>query len=210
MSVQLLVGERKEGESDKAAIALNDYLRMGAGRSLEKLYQSYTETTLERPPSANLRWLKEWSRLYGWQERASAYDALMDIAKTEEINRLRTEGLATDYERIRELTKLFDMLRAELEEKGLWYIDTKISSKGDTVDVEVFNTGLLSQFRGVLDDIAKETGGRKTEVKHGGDITITVRREKSRNHSAGTAPGARAGYRRGTTIQCLEYGEKMG
>lgn len=170
MSVQLLVGERKEGESDKAAIALNDYLRMGAGRSLEKLYQSYTETTLERPPSANLRWLKEWSRLYGWQERASAYDALMDIAKTEEINRLRTEGLATDYERIRELDELYQALKDEFNGgKGLWYKDTKLSAKGDTVDVDVFNKALVDSMRGVLDDIAKETGGRKTEVKHGGD-----------------------------------------
>lgn len=180
MSVQLLAGERIEGETDKAVIALNDYLRMGIGRSLEKLYHIYTETTLEKPPTYSLRWLKEWSRLYGWQERASAYDALMDVAKTEEINRLRTEGLATDYERIRELDELYQALKDEFNGgKGLWYKDTKLSAKGDTVDVDVFNKALVDSMRGVLDDIAKETGGRKTEIKHGGDknnpLTLEVR-----------------------------------
>lgn len=174
MSVQLLAGERKEGETDKAVIALNDYLRMGAGRSLERLHEQYRQqidsvSPGELPPSKRLRTLYAWSSDYGWVERASIYDAQVDAAKTEEISRLRTEGLAADYERIRELTKLFDLLREELEEKGLWYTDIKMSAKGSTVDVDVFNTGLLSQFRGVLDDIAKETGGRKTEVKHSGN-----------------------------------------
>lgn len=184
MSVQLLVGERKEGETDRAVLACNDYLRMGIGRSLRDVFASYrqqiaNEASTEKPPTSRFETLAAWSSQYGWVERASIYDAAVDAAKTEEINRLRTEGLAADYERIRELTKLFDLLRAELEEKGVWYTDTKISAKGATVDVDVFNTGLLSQFRGVLDDIAKETGGRKAEVKHSGDkdnpFTLEVR-----------------------------------
>lgn len=174
MSVQLLAGERIEGESDRAIQACNDYLRMGVGRSLRGQLEHYvkqasSDVLAEEPPTVKFGTLCTWSDRYGWVERTKLYDVAVDVAKTEEINRLRTEGLAADYERIRELTKLFDLLRAELEEKGVWYTDTKISSKGDTVDVDVFNTGLLSQFRGVLDDIAKETGGRKTEVKHGGD-----------------------------------------
>ena len=174
MSIELLVGERKEGETDRAVQACNDYLRMGVGRSLRGLLEHYikqasNDALTENPPTLKFSTIGTWSDKHGWVERSSAYDATVDASKTAEINRLRTEGLAADYERIRELTKLFDLLRTELEEKGLWYTDTKISAKGSTVDVEVFNTGLLSQFRGVLDDVAKETGGRKQQIQHGGD-----------------------------------------
>lgn len=165
MRPEPLVGERKEGETDRAVQACNDYLRMGSGRSTEKLHKKYTECTQEKPPSTNYRVLREWSRNFDWVERASLYDALADASKTDEVNRLRTEGLAADYERIRKLTELFGLLWSEIETNGLWYTDTKISSKGDTVDVEVFNNGLITQVRGVLDDLAKEAGGRKQKTE---------------------------------------------
>lgn len=169
--VVLLVGERAERESLRAVQACNDYIRMGAGRSLEKLLNRYLndiESGLESPPSKRLSTLREWSAEFGWVARASSYDAIQDTAKTSEIQRLRTEGLAADHERIDELSEIYSKLKIEFLLNGLWYKDVKLSAKGDKVDVEVFNAPLLTQMRGVLDDIAKEVGGRKQKIEHTG------------------------------------------
>jgi hypothetical protein len=42
------------------------------------------------------------------------------------------------------------------------------------VDYEEFNTAEVQQYRGVLDDIAKEVGDRKQSVQHGGMIAFVV------------------------------------
>lgn len=168
MSVKLLAGEPKLNETPRAIQACNDYLRMGPGRSLDKLCERY-QTATEAPPTKRLKTLKGWSSAYGWVERAGLYDAQQEAAKTAEIARLRTEGLAADHERIRELNEIFQALKEEFGEgTGLWYKDTKLSAKGTSVQVDVFNRPLIDSMRGVLDDIAKEVGGRKVEVKHGG------------------------------------------
>lgn len=183
MIIQPLVGERQPNETDKAVLACNDYLRMGASRSLEKLHERYQtgiESGSETSPTKRLNTMREWSRSFGWVERASTYDAVQDEAKTAEIHRLRTEGLAADYERIRQLGRIWKALDFEFADgNGLWYKDIKMSAKGDTVDVDVFNAALLTQMRGVLDDLAKESGGRKQAVEHStpkdNPFTIEVR-----------------------------------
>lgn len=154
--------------------ACNDYLRMGPGRSLEKLCNRYQSDT-EAPPTKRIKTLKDWSTNHGWVARASLYDAEQDAAKTTEQQRLLSEGLAADFERIRELTTIYDALKTVFDDgKGLWYKDIKLSAKGDTVAVDVFNSALLSQMRGVLDDVAKEVGGRKQAVNHSGQIELDV------------------------------------
>ena len=166
---ELLAGERKENETGRSVQACNDYLRLGSGRSIEKLHRNYTESTSEESPSKSRRWLAEWSRKYDWVQRASVYDAQVDTSKTAEVQRLRTEGLAADYERLRELDSIYQALKGEFSNgDGLWYTDIKISAKGDTVDVPVFNKALIDSMRGVLDDIAKEVGGRKQINEHSG------------------------------------------
>lgn len=189
--IELLAGERQESETDKAAIACNDYLRMGPGRSLEKLQEVYSKVTGIKPPTQNLRVMYGWSSRNGWVERARAYDAAQDAAKTAEIERLRTEGLAADYERIRQLGRMWAALDKEFNDGvGIWYMDIKMSAKGDTVDVPAFNAALLTQMRGVLDDLAKEVGGRKQSVEHSTSkadpFTIEVRHV---NYRDGLADG---------------------
>lgn len=167
--MELLAGERKENETDRSVQACNDYLRLGSGRSIEKLHRNYTESTSDESPSKSLRWLAEWSRKYDWVQRASAYDAEIDASKTAEVQRLRTEGLAADYERLRELDSIYQALKGEFNGGlGIWFTDIKMSAKGDTVDVPVFNKPLIDSMRGVLDDIAKEVGGRKIIQEHSG------------------------------------------
>ncbi len=160
-TIQPLTGQRHDRESDAAVIACNDYLRAGSGRSLSRLIQVYTESDQIPAPTTHLGVLKRWSTTYAWQDRASAYDAEQDRAKTIEIQRLRTEGLAADYNRIVELDSLYQKLREVLDDRGVWHTDIKMSATGATVDVEVFNKPLIDSLRGVLDDLAKETGGRK-------------------------------------------------
>lgn len=201
MAVELLAGEIKEGESNKAIAACNDYLRMGIARSLVKLQQTYIGMTTPEPPTTTLRTLGGWSAMYGWQERADAYDKVIDEQKTAAVDARRKaimeQGLSQDYERVNELYELFDKLKLEFVKSGLWYTDIKVASNGDKVEVEVFNKALIDSLRATLDDLAKETGGRrqKTEISgpNGGPVVgammtlaeWTAQQEKARQQVAG-------------------------
>lgn len=208
-AVQPLTGERQPKETDAAVLACNDYLRLGIGRSLRGLLAIYRQQTDSRPPTVRERTLALWSTEFNWQERASAYDAQQDAVRTAEINRIRTEGLAAEHERIRRLTRLADDLEAqyyycgELDDDGnelaprpagdtvryelqagrrphLWVRDVKQIGGGEfarQVTIYRYNSQLVSDYRGVLDDIAKETGGRKSQHEisgpDGGAIPLT-------------------------------------
>jgi hypothetical protein len=168
-TIPLLAGQRQERESDAAVVACNDYLRMGSGRSLSRLVAGYRGRTVgdplaEKPPTQRLPTLEEWSSKFEWQARASTYNAEQDQAKTIEIQRLKTEGLAAEHNRIAELDAMFSKMREEFIEKGLWAEDIKISPNGMQVKVKVFNKPMIDSMRGILDDIAKEVGGRKQQI----------------------------------------------
>lgn len=198
--MELLAGERREGESDKAVIAFNDYARMGAGRSLEKLCDRY-QTATESLPTKRLATLKQWSIDFDWVERASAYDAIVDASKTAEIQRLRTEGLAADYARIQELDAIYQALKTEFKNgDGIWFTDIKMSAKGDTVDVPVFNKPLIDSMRGVLDDIAKEVGGRKIVQEHSGPGGGPIRHKEVKDLSDAELEAILAAERGGGTV----------
>lgn len=178
--VELLAGEKLERETKRATQACNDYLRMGAGRSLLKLQQMYIAYTSEKPPSRQLRTIAEWSRKFNWQARADEYDAEVERQKNEYTEQRRREAmetaLALDYERVLELKRMFGLLDRELyetDEKGniigfkretVWVPDVKQIGGGQfatQVDIERFNRAIFEIRRGLLDDLAKETGGRK-------------------------------------------------
>lgn len=219
MAVELIAGEKVKGESKKAVIACNDYLRLGIGRSLEKLHQSYTKAAPVAVPTKHLRVLKGWSSAYGWVERADHYDAALEAEKqaaekerqraiAERRKTIMEDGAALDFERVAKLKRLADFLEGQiyyeppngdeaarligvLDEMGdddsltdiarlvmskldpndpkakypnVWARDVKALAGGRTVDVVRFNPAILSEFRAVIDDIAKETGGRRQRV----------------------------------------------
>ncbi len=190
-----LAGRRQPRESDKAVIACNDYLRMGAMRSIRKLLGQYCQQSANNPPTIRFRTLAAWSSKYNWQERASAYDAAWDERKTEERNRVMGKGLALDYERVKRLMRLADFIEGQLyqqSEKGdyhnVWLPDVKQIGSGpeaERVDIERFNAAIISEYRSALDDLAKETGGRikKQEIagKDGGDIVLRWGNEANEN-----------------------------
>lgn len=90
------------------------------------------------------------------------------IKSVDEKNALIT-GLALRENRVIKLAQLAALLEKDLFGGFLWTEETKGVGAGEAaevIDYDVFNAGEVAQYRGVLDDIAKETGGRiqKTEA----------------------------------------------
>jgi hypothetical protein len=173
MAIRLLAGNKHESETTKAILACNDYLRMGVGRSLEKLRRIYAKDSPTKPPTKHLKTLKDWSAKYGWVERSKVYDQRIDDDKEEVRKRVFNEGLALDFERVLRLIKLAELLEGQVFEEingtmpNLWVQDVKgIGSKDDfeRVEIERYNSAIVSDLRGVIDDIAKEVGGRRKGV----------------------------------------------
>ena len=169
-----LSGRRHSREPAKAITACNDYLRLGPGRSLAKLHALYVERR-EREgkasvPTARDRTLEAWSSRYGWQRRAEAYDAEMEALKTARAHEILNSGLALPHERVLKLKALFEQLEAELTEGALWVERTKGIGSGETferVSERLYNSALVSDLRGLLEDLAEETGGRQQRVSVG-------------------------------------------
>lgn len=80
-----------------------------------------------------------------------------------------TSGLSMKAERVKRLTLLAALMEDDLFGGVLWTEDVKMIGTGEMqerIEFEEFNTAEVSQYRGVLDDIAKEMGHRaqKTEL----------------------------------------------
>jgi hypothetical protein len=179
--IELLSGQRQNGETDKAVQACNDWLRLGSGRSLPKLLEQYRQSSAFvssfNPPSSSYKTLNTWSSRYDWPGRARQYDASWEARKNAEREAVLGYGLALDYERLRNLYRLAAFLEAQIYERGaegvyhnVWLPDVKQIGSGDDaerVDIERFNSPLIEQYRKVLDDIAHEVGGRiqKADIK---------------------------------------------
>lgn len=180
-----LSGQKQKGETDKAVQACNDWLRMGSGRSIPKLIAKYQDESKFiknfEPPSTSITTLATWSSRFDWPSRATEYDAGWEARKNAEREAVIGYGLALDYERLRELYQLAAFLKAQIYERdadgvfyNIWMPDVKSIGSGEfaeRVDLERFNPALIEQYRKVLEDIAKETGGRidKKDITSGGD-----------------------------------------
>jgi hypothetical protein len=192
-----LRGQKQSNESEAAVMACNDWLRMGAGRSLRELVNAYQQTaTIKRgfkPPTLSYETLRTWASRFDWAERATQYDSDFEAIKNEERYQVFNEALALDFGRVRKLVHLANFLEAQLYEQSepdddgiahflnIWVHDVKSVGAGDNaerVDIERFNSALIEQYRATLADIAKEVGGRvaKQEIsgKDGGAIETTV------------------------------------
>lgn len=169
-------------ESARAQQAWADYLAMGDGRSLEALVNRYQTVKADggSAPTTRLPTLADWSRHHDWQGRLKrlAQEQSDRIAAEMEVRRreIMGAGLALDFERVAVLGRLATRLLDELEradDNRLWVDDVKQIGGGDRaerVPIERFNQGEVAELRGLLDDLAKETGGRlkKVDVTSGG------------------------------------------
>ncbi len=78
-----------------------------------------------------------------------------------------SEGLALKGERVKKLKQLAALMERDLFGGFLWTEQVKGVGSGDVaqiVDYEEFNRGEVAEYRGVLDDIAKELGHRVQKI----------------------------------------------
>ena len=93
--------------------------------------------------------------------------------------------MALPFKRVIQLKALADRLEREIfVEDNLWLEDVKQIGAGKSAEkvyLKRFNTNLVEQYRGVLDDLARETGGRiakiEQETKNANAIMFVVRRD---------------------------------
>lgn len=99
--------------------------------------------------------------------RKSREKSLKAIQQAGEFNALAS-GLALKEERVKRLVALADLLWGDLSGDRLWLEQSKMLGSGDSseiVDYEEFNAAEVREFRGLLDDIAKEIGQRRTMIE---------------------------------------------
>jgi hypothetical protein len=106
---------------------------------------------------------------------------LRERAEFEALN----DGLAKATERIALLKRVADRMVKDLFDDNLFWTDEmKGIGSGDIaqiVEYEEFNASEIRELRGVLDDIAKEVGGRVQRVDQSGGVEIVVTYENTRN-----------------------------
>lgn len=137
-------------ETNKALQAFEDYYLMGPGRSIRKLVRIYNEVATKSPPTKYHTTLGKWSKVHGWQERVRQREQeIADAAMAHIIETATNTGYAVFQKRIHDLGVLAERMFKFLK-------------------VGMLDPPVLREFRGLLSDIAAETGGR--EKKHA--ITI--------------------------------------
>ena len=102
--------------------------------------------------------------------------AILSVSETNAL----IEGYALKETRVYKLSVLAALLERDLLGGFIWLDQVKGVGSGaiaEIVDYEEFNAAEIAQFRGILDDIAKETGGRANKVEAIVDI-INVTIEK--------------------------------
>jgi hypothetical protein len=98
------------------------------------------------------------------------------IRKVSEKNAL-IEGYALKEHRVYKLSLLAALMEKDLFGGFLWTDQVKGVGSGDIaeiVDYEEFNAAEVIQYRGILDDIAKETGGRVQKVEQANSGVIRI------------------------------------
>lgn len=170
--------ERIDGETKRANAAFADYALLGAARSYRSLLARY-KSQVEQPPTRSWNTLTAWASKFEWVERAERFDALQLQRAQQAYEARRKEymetGLALAHERVQRLVSIYERLYEDFQEDdNLWMPDQKGIGSAENfqvVDIIHFNTQLIDQLRGVLDDIAHEVGGRVKVEKI--DSTVT-------------------------------------
>lgn len=183
--VDLDAGTRFSGESVLAVMACNAWLQMGRRRNMPDLAKRFQAHQLDglKVPTTSTHTLWAWSYRFDWASRAFIYDSRSTETPSELAREEITTGLAVPHERVKALKRLayyleqfvydYDALWQEIHRTVGWAKTSKI------VRERIFNDKLLAQYRGVLDDLAKETQGRKTATElsgpGGGPLAFTLK-----------------------------------
>lgn len=133
------------------------------------------------------------------------FKARLEQMRADMAELVASVGYAQKEKRVLALAAMAESAREEYEARP-WLQEVRPTKDGNVTN-EHFNEAAFAQFRGALDDIAKELGQRKqvAEVtgKDGGPIEIAAVRERIAGRIAGYA--ARAG-----TLRVLDQPESTG
>ena len=181
--------EQMNGEPHRWFNLFNEYRLLGVSRSLRKLYRKKrAEKGMEDIPDhygAPTNWT-HYAREWKWKERAEAWDISLQEDQEDEVEAVLGRGIALAHNRIIKLIAIAD----KLEE---YILDPKTTRVSPYV---------LEQYRGLLDDIAKEKGERVKETRltgaKGGPVKIVT--EWGRGGSASDA-WERKGIDAPTTVE---------
>ena len=184
---------RFPGEHSRAVATCNAFLILGPSRSFWWLRNRLKELD-ERPPTQKTT--RKWADKYHWMERAENYDQMMIETIQARREEAMASGLALNSERVIVLKQITEILLknldeieelaedvpdpdAEPERSRLWLRDFKQVGR-QVVEIRRYNSNLISDIRGLLDDLAKETGGRvtKTDVTSGGQSLAELKKWK--------------------------------
>lgn len=105
---------------------------------------------------------------------------LEEIRRAGSLNAL-SEGLALKEVRVKRLQHLAALMERDLFGGFLWTEQVKGLGGGEfmqVVDYEEFNAAEVREYRGVLDDIAKEMGHRRQGIDLGGEVKVTDARDR--------------------------------
>lgn len=165
--VRLLAGEREADETVNSVLLCNEYLRMGRKRSLKSLAQSLIEQAAAQGKQMSLngtvKRLEALSSRYSWVKRAEQYEAGQEIARNRSKAQIMSSGMAQTHERVNLLNELVHAVAGALGEKSLYGKRLKMIGFGEaaqTVTEEFFRADEIKAIRGLLKDLAEETGGR--------------------------------------------------
>ena len=147
----------------KCQRAFDDYLALAPARSLDALLEIYAADPAA--PTHRLPTLQRWAERDHWLERAARFDEAENF-KAAELERERQRlilqsGLSLPSERVSRLKEIYVELHA-FSLKTLHTLQNELEQPpaGGSGSGLRFNPGMIQQLRGVLDDLARETGGR--------------------------------------------------
>jgi hypothetical protein len=161
--------DRRDGEPTRWYQRFSAFRLAGPGRSLNRVYNDERVMKgCKESHQASGKW-REIAKAWQWVDRAQAWDKyLLDMAnRQKEAERMAVlaDGFGLDHLRVEALKKLAQQLEQWTQENDkVWLPDVKSIGMGkdaERIDLVRFNAALIEQFRGLLSDIADETGGRQ-------------------------------------------------
>ena len=162
---------RCKGETRKAHDALQDYWRMGSGRSLRELARKYNEPTTESAPTHHFRTLAAWSTRHAWQARIDRAKEIDDAALQREWEKRREEWKQKEWD-------VADKL-LERAEQMLTFPVAEVTYQNDDGSVQIVKPAKwkpadIARFAEVASKLARLAAEMATEkVEHEGNVILT-------------------------------------
>lgn len=165
------IWERQPGEPLLWHRRFERFRLMEPVRKIATVFQQEQEGTEKNgekqrtiPPGEWYEQAKKWR----WDERAAAWDALLDGEIEEQIASERKKVLRSRFALMHKRVEALNAMATQLadmsaDDRNIWLKDVKAIGNGKDarqVDLVQFNEGLFREFRGFMADIAAEMGER--------------------------------------------------